>query len=72
MSSQMMLILLVQGQHCVDSPGLLSSITWKPAQLVCVRVRHMPKSARLTPKDNSLKKRGFLLFLQGVVVKFYC
>ena len=35
-------------------------------------MRGVPKPARLTPKENSPKGWGFLLFLQGVVIKFYC
>lgn len=35
-------------------------------------MRGMPKPARFTPKENSRKRRGFLLFLQGMEVKFHC
>lgn len=70
LSSQVMLILLVWGPLFVESPVLQRSHLETPT--ACVYMRGVPKPARLTPKENSRKGWGFLLFLQGVVIKFYC
>lgn len=70
-----MLILSVQRPHFVESPVLQRKIIWKPPPspaTACVYMRGMPKPARFTPKENSRKRRGFLLFLQGMEVKFHC
>lgn len=67
------------GDSDSSCPG--TTLCWEPwstqedhleTPTACVCMRSMPKSARLTPKENSPKGWGFLLFLQGAVVKFYC